>query len=53
VGFGIRDGATAKAVAKVADGVVVGSALVSALAETGVEGMAQLTQEIRQSLDAH
>lgn len=31
VGFGIRDAATAKAVAKVADAVVVGSALVQAL----------------------
>ena len=35
VGFGIRDGATAKAVAKVSDAVVIGSALVQLLeAET-------------------
>lgn len=33
VGFGIRDGATAAAVAQVADGVVVGSALVKQFAE--------------------
>ena len=31
VGFGIRDAATAKAIAKVSDGVVVGSALVSTI----------------------
>lgn len=35
VGFGIRDAATAKAVAEVADAVVVGSALVQALHEAG------------------
>ena len=33
VGFGIRDGATAAALAPAADGVVVGSALVQAIAE--------------------
>jgi len=32
VGFGIKDGATAKAVAKIADGVVVGSVLVNKIA---------------------
>ncbi|MBS0213236.1 MAG: tryptophan synthase subunit alpha [Proteobacteria bacterium] len=32
VGFGVRDGATAKALASCADGVVVGSALVDAIA---------------------
>jgi tryptophan synthase alpha chain len=32
VGFGIKDGATAQAVAKIADAVVVGSALVSRIA---------------------
>ena len=31
VGFGIRDGATARAVAEVADAVVIGSALVQCL----------------------
>jgi len=33
VGFGIRDGASAAAVANVADGVIVGSVLVNAIAE--------------------
>ena len=33
VGFGIRDGDTAAAVGRVADGVIVGSALVSRIAE--------------------
>lgn len=33
VGFGIRDGASAAAVAEVADGVIVGSVLVNAIAE--------------------
>jgi tryptophan synthase alpha chain len=36
VGFGVRDAATAKALARCADGVVVGSALVEAIA--GAEG---------------
>jgi tryptophan synthase alpha chain len=35
VGFGVRDAATAKALAPCADGVVVGSALVEAIAEAG------------------
>ena len=34
VGFGIRDGVTAAEVAKVADGVIVGSALVNRIAES-------------------
>ena len=33
VGFGIRDGKTAAAVATIADGVIVGSVLVNAIAE--------------------
>jgi tryptophan synthase alpha chain len=33
VGFGIRDGASAAEVGKVADGVIVGSALVGRIAE--------------------
>jgi tryptophan synthase alpha chain len=35
VGFGIRDGASARAVGKVADAVVIGSALVQAIADAG------------------
>ena len=38
VGFGIRDGQSAAAIGEVADGVVVGSVLVSALAENVKEG---------------
>jgi tryptophan synthase alpha chain len=56
VGFGIRDGATARAVADVSDAVVIGSRLVQLLevqprdnvAATG----AQFIREIRQALDA-
>jgi len=33
VGFGIKDGKTAKEVARVSDGVVVGSAIVNKIAE--------------------
>ncbi|WP_439100931.1 tryptophan synthase subunit alpha [Congregibacter sp.] len=38
VGFGIKDGPSAAAVAEVADGVVVGSALVQRLADVAEEG---------------
>ena len=37
VGFGIRDGATAAAVARIADGVVVGSALVGEIEKHGAQ----------------
>ena len=50
VGFGVRDGDTAAAVARVADAVVVGSALVERLAETGVEGALALTRELAESI---
>ena len=46
VGFGIKDAPTAAAVAKIADAVVVGSALVSR-----VEALADKPQEIAQSLN--
>lgn len=57
VGFGIRDGATAAALAPAADGVVVGSALVQAMAGAGTpEAAAQLAGDflrpIRAALDA-
>ena len=58
VGFGIRDGATAAAVGKVADGVIVGSALVSRIAEgcerpESVAGeLKSILGEMRQALDA-
>ena len=57
VGFGIRDGATAAAVAAVADAVIVGSALVSrigALAETPDKIPAEATaliSEMRRTMD--
>lgn len=58
VGFGIRDGASAAAVGGVSDGVIVGSALVSRVAEgaEAPEGIApvlkQVLGEMRQALDA-
>lgn len=57
VGFGIKDGASARAVGQHADGVVVGSALVNAmaLAADPIERLARLGElagTIRQALDA-
>jgi tryptophan synthase alpha chain len=61
VGFGIRDAASARAVAAVADGVVVGSALVDAIAramDAGGDSAAcvaaatSLLAEIRQGIDS-
>ena len=56
VGFGIRDAATARAVAEVADAVVIGSALVQRL-EGATPGDApsvagRFIAEIRAALDA-
>jgi tryptophan synthase alpha chain len=57
VGFGIRDGATAKAIGKVADAVVIGSALVQAVADAGPDKAASAAgawlRAIRSALDAH
>ena len=56
VGFGIRDGATARAVAQTADAVVIGSALVQALEVEPRERVAaaagRFIGEIRRALDA-
>jgi tryptophan synthase alpha chain len=56
VGFGIRDGATARAVARVADAVVIGSALVQQLAHADAAGAPACAGEfvtgIRQAMDA-
>ena len=56
VGFGIRDGATAKAVAKVSDAVVIGSALVQLLeAETRenvVAAAGRFAATIRAAMDS-
>ncbi|MEM6300550.1 MAG: tryptophan synthase subunit alpha [Pseudomonadota bacterium] len=60
VGFGIKDGASAAAIADFADGVVVGSALVQKLADVAASGgedadilnaAGELVKEIRESVD--
>ncbi|MEH6492825.1 tryptophan synthase subunit alpha [Halopseudomonas sp.] len=57
VGFGIRDGASAAAVAKVADGVVVGSVLVNQIAdhadqpEQARKGIAAIISSMRSAMD--
>jgi len=56
VGFGIRDAATAKAIASVADAVVIGSRIIQELENTPREQAAQAVQSflagIRHALDA-
>ena len=56
VGFGVRDGDSARRVAQATDGVVVGSALVTTMGESAPEDIpARLeaqVREIRQALDA-
>jgi tryptophan synthase alpha chain len=56
VGFGIRDGASARAVARIADAVVVGSRLVEDIEEAGAQGAlaaaGRLIGEIRRAIDA-
>lgn len=61
VGFGIKDADSARAVAEVADGVVVGSALVNSMAqaieaggdhEAAIEAAAALLVEIRSGVDS-
>ena len=55
VGFGIRDAASAQAVARVADAVIIGSRLVQEV-ESGEEGLAQrltgFLSEIRTAVNA-
>lgn len=56
VGFGVRDRASAQAVAKVADGVVVGSAIVAALEAgqqdgTSAQRVANCIKELRTAID--
>ncbi len=50
VGFGISNPEQARSVGKIADGVVVGSALVRA-AETGANEVLKLTRSLREALD--
>lgn len=52
VGFGIARPEQARAVAAMADGVVVGSALVRALADSGLGAARKLAEEIRTAIDA-
>ncbi|WP_137937843.1 tryptophan synthase subunit alpha [Chitinivorax sp. B] len=55
VGFGIRDGKTARAVAEVADAVVIGSRLVQEIESAGerdaVESIGKLVKDIREAID--
>jgi tryptophan synthase alpha chain len=51
VGFGISSAEQARAVAQLADGVVVGSALVDALGGGGVAGARRFLRELRSGLD--
>lgn len=55
VGFGIRDGETAKAVAAVADGVVIGSRIIAEMEKVpkaqAVSTVQRFVQEIRLALD--
>ncbi|MEC8918609.1 tryptophan synthase subunit alpha [Salinicola sp. LHM] len=57
VGFGIRDGATAAAIGRVADGVIVGSALVGRIAEHADDpasvpaALKSILGEMREALD--
>ena len=50
VGFGVSTGEQARAVGRLADGIVVGSAIVKA-AESSVEQACALTAELRRALD--
>lgn len=55
VGFGIRDAATARAVSKLCDGVVVGSRIVQEIEDSKennvVANVGKLVQELRQAID--
>ena len=55
VGFGIRDAATAQAVARLCDGVVVGSRIVQEIENSTeqqvVENVSKLVRELRQAID--
>lgn len=58
VGFGIRDGKTARALADVSDGVIVGSALVNRIAELAEQpdripdALSEVLGDMRRALDA-
>ncbi|OPX56626.1 tryptophan synthase, alpha chain [Oceanospirillum multiglobuliferum] len=58
VGFGIRDGASAAAISKVSDGVIVGSVLVNKIAELSEQpekiapALTEVLKEMRSAMDA-
>lgn len=55
VGFGIRDAASAQAIARVADSVIIGSRLVQEIEEHGADAAPRLTaflREVRVAMDA-
>jgi tryptophan synthase alpha chain len=56
VGFGIRDAATAKAVGKSADAVIIGTKIIQLLEgrprEQGIAAVAEFLRGIRSALDA-
>jgi tryptophan synthase alpha chain len=52
VGFGISTPEQATSVAGVADGVVVGSALIKVLEAEGVEGVGRFVLSLREAMDA-
>lgn len=55
IGFGIRDGATASAVAKLCDGVVVGSRIVQEIEDSTeqevVSNVGKLVRELKLAID--
>lgn len=57
VGFGVRDAATARSVAAIADAVVVGSRMVQEVENSPVDAvaanLASLTSELRRAIDSH
>jgi tryptophan synthase alpha chain len=50
VGFGIKTAADAARMAQIADGVVVGSAVVQRIEEAGAQGAAELVRELRAAM---
>ena len=56
VGFGVRDAETARAVAQVADAVVVGSRMVQAIEQSSetnlIDNVSQLMRELRSAIDS-
>lgn len=57
VGFGVRDAATAKAIAAISDAVVVGSRMVQAIEQSNetnlIANVAALTSELRNAINAN